>query len=319
MREIFIEKVIVRPEKHQLKKPYILSFGTISELDSIKTEIRFSNGMATCAESVPLPGYSDETRESILAYLESIIQQIINKPVEEARSLVKNDLEKNPFACSPLLTAIDLRDHPLETPDTKSIDFVVPASSADLPGLEAILKASPKTVKIKLSGHIGTDLDCVGCLETVSPENTFIRFDANKAFSYDDARKFYTRLASSTQLPQVHYVEQPLGNDRWEEHGKLVEEFPEVKTMLDESIVTTNDLQKAISLRVPFVKFKLFKQGGIRELLEQIDLAIANGLKVVLGNGVATKMSNDIENAIYLQYAGKLFGASEANGFLKVK
>lgn len=63
---------------------------------------------------------------------------------------------------------------------------------------------------------------------------------------------------------------------------------------------------------------KLFKQGGIKEVIQQAQLCHLLGIKVVLGNGVATKLSNQIENQIYSSFPF-FYGASEANGFLKVK
>ena len=87
--------------------------------------------------------------------------------------------------------------------------------------------------------------------------------------------------------------------------------------MLDESIVTDQDIYKAKSIGIEFIKLKLFKQGGIKEVVQQAQLCKLLGIKVVLGNGVATNLSNQIENHIYSSNP-IFYGASEANGFLKI-
>ena len=318
-----IKDITIYCEKHELLKPYILSFDTIQALDSIRVEITLHDGDKRVAETVPLPGYSDETKESILLYLNRAIPGLAGKDLADARNIVEKDISKNPFACSPLLTAMDLFEFECKKFNPADIEFVVPLASSNIEEMGQAIKNvsnfSSKTLKIKLSGNTETDIKCIEFLEMKDLNNFRIRFDANQAYSYKDACLFYSSVKMCKFREQVSYVEQPLGIDCWDEHEKLVKEFPDVKTMLDESVVKDSDLYRAIALRIPFVKFKLFKQGGIKELIRQIHHAFEKGIHVVLGNGVATKLSNDIENAIYLLLKEKIYGASEANGFLKLK
>jgi L-alanine-DL-glutamate epimerase-like enolase superfamily enzyme len=317
-----IESISIYTRKFDLKKPYVLSFDTINSIDSIQLEIVLKNGTSRIAEVVPLPGYSVETKESILNYLKPVLEKCKGRLLSEVRNQVHFDISKNSFACSVLLTCIDLFDFSYELTGKEHIDFVVPCSSESPEEIAQMIKRTKpgqgNTFKIKLSGNINTDVTCLERLEKMDLSCVFIRFDANQGFTYENARIFYQRVSTMKDISCIHYVEQPLGNEAWEEHALLVRDFPAVATMLDESIVTIQDVRKAIAIRVPFVKFKLFKQGGIKELIELIDTSFENGLKVVLGNGVATEMSNDIENSIYLRYKNKLFGASEANGFQKI-
>ena len=320
--ENLIKDIRIEVKHFDLIAPYVLSFGIVSQIDSVQTEIILKNGRKTRAETVPLPGYSSETTETIVEYLNKVSGLLIDKKLPEARSIVEPDIRINSFACSPLLTAIDLFDYKIEPVDNKLINFVVPAASSNLKELDEVIKKlsrqNSNTVKIKLSGNINKDIECIKHLEKTDLSTLFIRFDANKAFKYENARIFYAALSKENYVERIHYVEQPLENTAWEEHAALVNEFSSVKTMLDESIVTMEDLRKAISIKIPFVKFKLFKQGGIKELIGQIETAHKNGLKIVLGNGVATLNSNEIENVVYNRYKNIIFGASEANGFKKI-
>ena len=325
MKEVLtkqIKSVSFTQIEHRLKKPYVLSFDTLHNLVSLQVSIKTTDHSERIAETVPLPGYSDETVDSIKFFLNSVISKLTDLHLDEARALIEKSIPACPFACSPLLTAIDLFDFPAHTPDLNAISFVVPGSSENLPELKSTIQnleeKSGGTVKVKLSGDVSKDMPCIRFIESLSLKNIFIRFDANKAFDLQDAFAFYDVLKSMSYLDRVHYVEQPLPVDDWAGHKQLISSYPTVKTMLDESIVTETDLQKAIDIKIPYVKFKLFKQGGIKELLHLTKIAHKNGLSVVIGNGVATKLSNDIENQIYRMHSDLFFGASEANGFLKI-
>ncbi|MEW6470020.1 MAG: enolase C-terminal domain-like protein [Bacteroidota bacterium] len=316
-----IHSVEVIERKYALNKPYVLSFDTIRSIVSIQLTMRLSDGRSVLTETVPLPGYSDETADSILAYLNRKKTVIAGKKAEDVRRDVAADIPVNPFACSPVLTAIDLLSNDLY-PQSGAVPMVTPATVEDTEGLKALLMKMEHngggTIKVKLSGKARPDLNCVRELNSTPFKATFIRFDANKAYTFDDAVRFYDALSEASFLKMVHYVEQPLAEADWTGHAALISRFNSVRTMLDESIVTENDLYRATDIRVPYVKFKLFKQGGIKELLNLANIAYSKGMKVVIGNGVATRISNDIENWIYSSHPQLFFGASEANGFLKI-
>ena len=317
-----IRSVSVGKTECRLKKPYVLSFGTLDYLTSIQVALTTEEGLTKTAETVPLVGYSEETVDSVLEFLGSTTGKLHGLPLAEARAMVAAAVPHSPFACSPILTAIDLFGFETIEPDLKAIDFVTPSSAENLQELKNLLESAEAkggaTLKVKLSGKTSADISCFEFLSTLTFTKSSLRFDANKAYTLSGACAVYDKLKEMPFLPQVHYVEQPLPVDQWNETRHLIDTYPTVKTMLDESIVTREDLKKAIHINVPFVKFKLFKQGGISELLELMHLAAQYGQKMVLGNGVASKLSNDIENYVFLKYRHLLFGASEANGFLKI-
>jgi len=146
-----------------------------------------------------------------------------------------------------------------------------------------------------------------------------VRLDANQGFTLEDAIGFYGWIRERGFQKHLSYVEQPLNSDDWDGLIQLVKDFPEVPTMLDETVVTDADVERAIQNAFPFVKLKLFKQGGLKELIRQSVRFQAEGVKVVLGNGVATSLSNELENGVYTQYRTCFYGQSEGNGFLKIK
>ncbi len=323
MKSGLIKNIKITKESHELKKPYVLSFVTLHELSSI--ELVIETEKQTCkAEVVPLYGYSTESEEMILNYLNSKKDILQGKMIAHARAEIEKDIPLTPFATSPLLTSIDLMNWKFNTnPDLQRISFVKPTSTLNPPMLlELIAKAilDRQTVKIKLIGNVEEDIKALEVLKKFKflPENC-IRLDANQAYSVEEASVLYDYISKSSFREAITYVEQPLNSDDWEGHAKLVEEYSVVKTMLDETIITKGHIEKAARIKIPFIKLKLFKQGGIMELLKLAQLAYEKGIKVILGNGVATFLSNKIEINLYTDYPALFFGACEANGFLKLK
>lgn len=89
--------------------------------------------------------------------------------------------------------------------------------------------------------------------------------------------------------------------------------------MLDESIVGLEDIKMASEMGIRFIKLKLFKRGGIRELAEPSGFTNRVGIKVIPGNGVTTRLSNPIEIQVYNKHRKFFRTGCEANRFLKIK
>ena len=304
-----------------LARPYVLSFATLRSIRSLQMTVRLSSGESRTAEVVPLPVYSDESEEAICAYLKRAERELAGFSLAGARAKIEPDIAQRPFATSPLLTAIDL--FTFDPPDVRvdELHFVLPGSTAEGAELRAIAARcaeSGQTLKVKLTGKPGTDLSALSELDAGDMSGCRIRLDANQAFSAGDAASFLDGLTHSSLLPLIDYVEQPMAADDWVGHEVLIRSRPAVPVMLDESIVVAADVKRAAEIGATHVKLKLFKQGGIRELIALAREANALGLKVVLGNGVATWVSNRVEIGIFAEHPQLFLGALEANGFLKI-
>ncbi len=317
---MIIRNISVKSVTLPLKKPYALSFTTLTEFESIRVNIELDTGDRTEAEVVPLPGYVDETSASILTFLDYQTDLLKGLELEVARAQLVPHIAKTPFAVTALLTAIDLFEYRI-TPD-KVPPLVLPTAvngstlTADLH--EANSRKVP--LKIKLTGNLEVDVPGLDALMTSRIRPVVpIRMDANQAYSLQDALDFYTWTVANFKPGFFEYVEQPLDVDDWEGVKKLVTQFPELPTMLDECIITDDHVEWCIQHRIPFIKLKLFKQGGIKEVIAQASRASENGIRVILGNGVATSFSNQIENWIFQEYPDLFYGASEANGYVKIK
>lgn len=320
-----IVQISIESKVLPLSKPYVLSFATLDHFESIVVSMLFSDGIETHGEVVPLFGYSDEDSSSIKSYLESKSKELIDLDVRTARQIIEKDIDKIPFSTSALLTAIDLYLNPLElVEDLDSFEYVIPTSTENIEELiqkhDSVCLQQNRMIKVKLSGNPKTDIKGLKAIEReLIPGKSRLRLDANQGYSLDDGLEFFAYLDSIKHKECIQYVEQPYHVSNWEYNRRTIADFPEIPIMLDESIVTTEHILLAKDLGVRIVKLKLYKQGGITELLECAQFANTEGFTVVLGNGVAGRLTNQVETTVYQSNRNLFDPVLESNGYKKLR
>jgi L-Ala-D/L-Glu epimerase len=305
-----------------LKRPFVNSLGTLNAFDGLLVYVTLDNGETRIGEVVPLAGYSSESPEDVLHSVESWLPYLLDQHLENARQSIANQIAVAPCASSLILSALDAG---LMTEDKhKKHHYCVPcvfATSSTEPEIEQIVKQAIslgyKTIKVKIGTNLEQDLAALPRLRKTLLPDIRVRFDANQAYKWDEAQCFLSaveeQLFESTEL-----VEQPLPPEAWDEIKSLSSRTT-IPLMLDESISSQDDVTRAAKVGCQWIKLKLCKQGGIQELLQLAKHAKSIGLKVVLGNGVATDVSNLLELWVYDRYRHLFDGASESNGFAKLQ
>ncbi len=306
-----------------LVKPYVLSFCTVKEVDSIVVRFHMDDGRSGFAEVVPLPGYSHETRESILHDLQRILPKLIGLDAESLFIKASAWLASSPFALSALVTALEVATGQVVFPDRLEVPLLsaVSASRDARKVLDAALDAVEqgfKTIKVKVGKDIEADTRSARLLLDELPRGVSLRFDANQAYTYEEASTF-CRVLDHPRNSLVELLEQPFGvhEDGWRMFEKLTGEMSHVPMMLDESIVSSDDIERAANVGAAFVKLKLFKHRGLREVLALAQRATELEMRTVLGNGVSTEIGNILEGIAFIT-SGLFYGASEGNGFAKL-
>lgn len=309
---MILENASLVKETLPLKKPYVLSFCTLYEFKSIRLKLEIG-GNTYESEVVPLYGYNDLTEENIFDFLNDWILHSVGKNIIELRAIAAELIKEKSFQVSPILSAIDLYYfNVFQSSPTTKMEYVIPFSYQNFQKIKFDTK---KEYKFKLSSNISQNIEVLESIKEMKM-NTLLRVDANQIFSLQQAISFFALIYEKDLHHTISYIEQPLANDDWEATKLLKNKFPEIPLMLDESIVTDEDIMRAYEFGIEFIKLKLFKQGGIKETINQAQLCKNLGIEVVIGNGVATSISNKIENIIYCNFPW-FYGASEANGFLK--
>lgn len=321
-----IKEVSIKKKIFPLYSPYILSIGTLHQITSLQVHLKLNNNLSSYAEVVPLYGYSTETEEQIHFFLKFAIKKLVNKTLPEARNEMEVYKESLPFSVTAILTAIDLFSHQIPSKRNMNIDFVIPCSTENISKLRKVFNENAnlgKTIKVKLSGKLNTDIKAMEILSqlhsNIRNRSYHLRLDANQAYNLTDSITLFQFINKLKIKKNIQYIEQPLRVENWFENKILSDKFSQLNVMLDESVINQKHIDICKVLGIKFIKLKLFKQGGISELIELAKYANKCGIKVVIGNGVASAISNDVENYIYSKYNHLFYGASEANGFLKIK
>ena len=305
-----------------LKRPYVRSLGTLDAFDGLFLYMRLDNGETRIGEVLPLRGYHFESYEDILHRVEFWLPHLLGQNLQNARQSIASHITEAPCASSLILSALDA-DLMTENQDIRGdhcVPLVYPTSSAE-PDIEQTVKQAIslgyKTIKVKIGTNLEQDLAALPRLRTALVPEIRVRFDANQAYTWEQAWCFLT--AVETQLPEAtELVEQPLPPEAWNEIASLSSKTI-IPLMLDESIHTLDDVTRAANAGCKWIKLKLCKQGGVHELLQLATHATSVGLKVVIGNGIATDVSNQLELWIYDSYRNLFAGASESNGFAKLQ
>lgn len=316
-----ISSVTVDERAYPLSKPYKLSFVNLCEFQTIRVTISLKNGESRVAEVVPLEGYSDESYVNVLSRLKEQAENIVGLSLEVARKETLCSLKDKPFSATGLLTAIDLFNfQPIAKIEADNLHTLIPFSTSQLLSNEIKQDwfSQGKTYKLKLSGDLCEDRRSLAKLNFLTNIDCSIRVDANQAYKFDQAQLLLEDFQKNIAGTKVEYFEQLLDSEDWDGQKELVSIFPNTEFMLDEPIVDFTSIDKARSIGVNYVKLKLYKQGGIIELIAHAEYANQNELKVILGNGVATWPSNQVELSVYAENRSWFSGVHEANGYIKV-
>ncbi len=305
-----------------LKRPFVNSLGILDAFDGLLLYLTLDNGETRIGEVVPLAGYSSESPEDVLHSAESWLPHLIGQNIENARQSIASQIALAPCASSLILSALDasLMSDDRHKTHQPCVPCVYATSSTDSEIEQTVKQAISlgyKTIKVKIGTNLEEDLAALPKLQRVLSPEIRVRFDANQAYTWEDAYCFLT--AVEEQLSEVtELVEQPLPPDAWDEVASLSSKTT-IPLMLDESISNLDDVTRAAKVGCQLIKLKLCKQGGVQELLQLATYATTIGLKVVIGNGVATDVSNLLELWIYDRYQHLFAGASESNGFAKLQ
>ena len=305
-----------------LKRPYILSFGTVDKIYPVIFHLSLEDGCIGIAEAVALPGYSHETTESIIADLRRVLPNILKMNTEDLESYLTDNIPHSPFTISAILTATEFAEQKFSFGGRFNIPLVAPISAGINPreilinALE-LHKHGYRTIKLKVGRNIEHDCACISILLNEMPDDVRIRIDANQAYSFSQACLFLKALQHRKSC-LVECFEQPFGIYAWQQFQDFAKHSQKVvPLMLDESIVAEGDIEKAAEVGADLIKLKLCKHRGIKGLISLAKKAKKIGLEVIIGNGVATEIGN-IAEAVAFQQENLFAGAFEGNGFAKL-
>ena len=300
-----------------LIRPYHLSLVTLEAFDSVVVRIQ-ADGKEGFGETTDVPGYYTQSLSDAWKF---VMRHGPELPGENPQAALVRMIEKGnvfSFAATPLLTALESLIESISgaAPTSLSLPLlgIVQGETPDeiVAEAERLINDGYTALKFKVGFEVVEDLNRVRHLQAHLTPGVGLRLDANQGYTYSQAQQFLEGLDPTG----IELLEQPLEPEAWDEMTGLAKRSP-VPLMLDEAITGEEDLVRTIETGcAKAVKFKLMKAGSLTHLEKLIEKALDAGLKVILGNGVAT----DIGCAHEVQAAartGLTNHAGEMNGFLK--
>ncbi|MPZ44314.1 MAG: mandelate racemase [Betaproteobacteria bacterium] len=298
-----------------LTKPYRLAFGAVERYDSIIVAATDREGRSGLGEATVLTGYTDETIDDAWRVAREFAASVVREPREARLSLVLRLATTHPFTATAFGTALEM----LDAPDRPR----APAATVPLVGLldakgeeaiaaqlEKLLTAGYRTIKIKVGFDVRADGEFVRAVQRAGRGRARIRVDANQGYTGEQGMAFVRSLDPEA----IELFEQPCAAGDWDAHLSVARAAT-VPLMLDESIYSMADVEKAAALRcAQFIKVKLMKFVTQESLAAAIGRIRALGMTPVLGNGVACDLGCWLEALVAAEH---IDNAGEMNGFLK--
>lgn len=177
---------------------------------------------------------------------------------------------------------------------------------------QRLIAAGHTTLKVKIgTGRIEEDVERCRAVLDAAAGGARLRIDANQGLNEADLKSFLKNMPAVG----VELLEQPFPANFDDRMAHYAAESP-IPLMLDESIWTAADIERAAALNVAYVKLKLCKHAGVLATIERAKEALAVGLGVVFGNGVQGPVGNRTE--LYIYRCAGLSAAIESNGFAKL-
>lgn len=300
-----------------LSRPYHLSLGAIDAFETILVEIGNDQRVA-CGEATYLTGYTDEIVERAWEKTNALMPLIVGTSSADARAVLAPLLSEWPFTVTAFGTALDMLEHNAlldvkEQARVPLLSLLQGETDVEIAkDVDDAIAGGFSTLKVKVGFDVDADLARIATIQRINDGRCLLRLDANQGYARDDA----VRFASSLDPDAIELFEQPCAKEDWQA-ALDVARVSRVPMMLDESIYGAEDIERAAQLGAArFVKLKLMKSGSVDILARDLARIRALGMEPVLGNGVATDVSNWMEACVARGLVGN---ALESNGFLKLR
>ncbi len=309
-----IDDILLRLLRIPLRTPYKLAFGPVTHFETILAHI-CADGRTGIGEATILTGYTNETIGESWSRVLEMAKTLPGISCEAAKSAITSNLKDVPFTATALTSAIEMLErHPaLLVEQSSKVPLLAGINAVDNDGIadeiEQAVAAGFGTLKIKVGFDVESDLQRVRYIQDCNAGRTILRIDANQGYN----RKDGCRFASRVDPEDIELLEQPCHADDWSSL-EAVSKVTSVPLMLDESIYSETEIQRAAHIGASYVKLKLMKFVSLTRLEQGLDRIRELGMEPVLGNGVASDIGCWMEACVARSH---IRNAGEMNGFLR--
>ncbi|MCX6118535.1 MAG: hypothetical protein NT027_13415 [Proteobacteria bacterium] len=289
----------------EIHMPFAITGETLNAAEFTLIQIVDEMGRIGIGEASPLSVITGDNSETVLATAKEILTNFVDHSCLMAMATLRQNRDEW-FATSPsayvgVETALwDLFAKQVNLPlaalwgqrmkDRVITDITLPLT--DQQGIDKFwnLFDSYKfnVVKIKVSGHVDTDLDRIHHLVSKVPHGTQITLDGNQGYEYDNAIQLIENLSRHNIIPL--FFEQPIASDRWSDLKRLESET-RIPVCLDETVVSPEDAIRVVQEKTAsMINLKITKS-GIEETLRIIAIARSAGIALMIGGMLESEIA----------------------------
>jgi L-alanine-DL-glutamate epimerase-like enolase superfamily enzyme len=282
-----VPKLRVEVEKLRLSAPFRISGFVFEEQDVVV--VTLEDGEHRGRGEASGVYYLGDTAQSMVAAIEAeraAIEQGIDRAA--LQKLLPPGGARNAVDCA--LWELDARRlgapvwelAGLPAPKPLVTTFTLGADEPAVMAAGARKYAQAKSLKLKLTGDLPTDIARVRAVRAARPE-VWMGVDANQGYNIDALDS----LVAALQAANVSLLEQPLKRGREADLEGFKSPIP---IAADESVLSLKDVAGLVG-RFDVVNIKLDKCGGLTEGLAMAHESRRLGLRVMVGNMVGTSLA----------------------------
>jgi o-succinylbenzoate synthase len=294
-----------------MKRAFGIAGGAQETARNVLVEITLASGVRGWGEAAPLPPFNGETQEDALAAIAKAGPELVGEDVRAWRRLAERIFGlttsgtsgENPSASAgcALETAVfdalarangtSLRLFFGGAEEELVTDITITTGSADDASRDALSHAGFSTLKIKVGGRAGHDVDLdlarVLAVAAARPDARLL-LDANGGLSMDEALHLARELRAQGVVPAL--FEQPIAPGSWEALAEIRAKSG-LPIAIDESVTRPEDVIAAHRAGAADAANVKLMKSGIARALDIVAATRACGLLPMIGGMVEARLA----------------------------
>lgn len=308
--DIKIEPIMIK-----LKAPVVLSYGTITEVESVIIKVMTDSGIVGYGEASTIAFVTGETPVSIKETLKKFRTALMGQDalaIGTAHLMMDGMINGNSAAkCAVDIALYDIMGKALNQPLYKVLggysksfytDVYLPLDTPENMAKEAkdYVEEGFTAFKVKAGKDFKQDIEAVRKIREAVGEDIVLRIDANQGWTVTDTLKVVKALEGY----DIEGIEQPVPYWNIEGMTELKKKMSVTKLIADESMHSPKDAIRLVRANAAdMFSIKLAKSGGIYKALQINTIAESSGIECMLGCMIETGIS--ISAAAHLKAAQK--------------
>lgn len=296
------------PYKIPVHVPFAIATQTLSYAEGAYIEVTNDQGQVGLGEGAPFPALTKDNAHTCVSHARELLAAVQNHTPQDAlrylASIKQESMGYSRTAFVGVESALwDLLAKEKGLPlaklwgsaglTTLTTDITLPIMPPEQVGpfWRQFADYEFPIVKIKVSGHVSSDLDLVLETSRLTGPSVAITLDGNQGYSLANARVFVERLIHLGLRPL--FFEQPLPADDGHGLASLTANLP-IPVCVDETVETADDARRVARDRLAhMINLKIMKS-SIAETLAIVDVARHAHLQLMIGGMLETEVAMGI-------------------------